>query len=84
MRFRPLASSPCSPRTRGWSQAGIATHAKEQVLPAHAGMVRVHGLAVALETCAPRARGDGPPKWRASSCSRPCSPRTRGWSTVVF
>ncbi len=75
--------SPCSPRTRGWTQ--VRPHEVDGVLllPAHAGMDPWSASARVRPGAAPRARGDGPgtPVWRGSPPG--CSPRTRGWTHAV-
>src|SRR5690606_7204524 len=76
-------AGPCSPRTRGWSRAGLRLILDVMLLPAHAGMVPPAPARPWPPTAAPRARGDGP--WRGKRRRRPqsCSPRTRGWSLLA-
>ena len=70
----------CSPRTRGWSLGRRRAGAVDRVLPAHAGMVPRSATRRLRSTCAPRARGDGPPMKKRTGRPQRCSPRTRGWS----
>ena len=74
------ASTSCSPRTRGWSQAILAAGERVQLLPAHAGMVPSTWRPGLAALPAPRARGDGPPRDIRRAWAEICSPRTRGWS----
>ena len=70
----------CSPRTRGWSLLLYCGLRWEELLPAHAGMVRSAGTGRRRAPPAPRARGDGPQLGDLSDEALVCSPRTRGWS----
>ncbi len=73
-------TTPCSPRTRGWSDAVGTAHSRRQLLPAHAAMVRCAPPCPWCRGAAPRARGDGPGRASWSARSSLCSPRTREWS----
>ena len=53
------------------------------MLPAHAGTVPSTRSGRSSSTCAPRARGDGPPRGEGRPVGGGCSPRTRGWSRDV-
>ena len=77
-RWRPHAL--CSPRTRGWSPVAQNLWLPSRVLPAHAGMVPMSIWASRASIRAPRARGDGPARYRGGRRYKKCSPRTRGWS----
>ena len=77
---RPRPPATCSPRTRGWSPRTGNPLLRDEVLPAHAGMVPWSAWNVTPWFCAPRARGDGPLGKFWSVGSWVCSPRTRGWS----
>ena len=50
----------------------------EQVLPAHAGMIRQIASRTDVLPCAPRSRGDDPNSYWFWPQIRECSPLTRG------
>ena len=72
--------SACSPRTRGWTDAGPQVGAANGVFPAHAGMDRNTRSWARGQARVPRARGDGPKALSSGVRLRSCSPRTRGWT----
>ena len=70
----------CSPRTWGWTEAGLIAGGIAVVFPTHVGMDRERtGLATARESV-PHARGDGPDLGITVSEAATCSPRTWGWT----
>ena len=80
MRWPAASRCTCSPRTRGWSRAGVSVRLALILLPAHAGMVPLPPLRWQDLDAAPRARGDGPIFSSSIAAAQGCSPRTRGWS----
>ncbi|AWL38489.1 hypothetical protein B9S64_10435 [Streptomyces sp. SM18] len=68
----------CSPRTRGWSRAGLQRHLREVLLPAHAGMVPPASHHSGRGCPAPRVGGDGPRLIGHRLERDDYSPRTRG------
>ncbi len=73
----------CSPRTRGWSWLRETVDLYKTLLPAHAGMVPAGIRRAQVRLTAPRARGDGPSSRDSAGSMSACSPRTRGWSTLL-
>ncbi len=77
----PTASTPCSPRTWGWSHDAPCRVGGGGVLPTHVGMVRGPRPRNGRGDRAPRARGDGvlPGAGRARGGSTPESWDDRGY-----
>ncbi len=73
----------CAPRTWGWSGLDADDIADHLVRPTHVGMVRRSRRWRPSTTCAPHARGDGPPPERPLLPSYACAPRTWGWSATI-
>ena len=80
---RTRCTTWCSPRERGWSQAGQPAPTSARVLPARAGVVPRPRRAPQPRTRAPRASGGGPGLVRAWHVYPGCSPRERGWSQLA-
>ena len=54
------------------------------VLPTHVGMVRVRMAEIALASCSPHPRGDGPTAKLPWKLLSQFSPPTWGWSDSLF
>ena len=68
------------PPTRGWSLSPPYHCSRDNVSPAHAGMVPRLDCTWHGRKCFPRPRGDGPAKNSLDSASPMFPPPTRGWS----
>ena len=81
-----IEPAPClrfSPLTWGWSQyCHIRAH-RNEVLPAHVGMVRSISTRQRILHRSPRSRGDGPWANAQGHSTHEFSPLTWGWSRAV-
>ena len=72
-----------SPRAWGWSVGLLCAVPSTMVVPTRVGMVRRKKMTIGQQIGCPHARGDGPWKTRALSCTRSLSPRAWGWSDEI-
>ncbi len=71
-----------SPRTWGWTEAGIHCGGLRGVFPTHVGMDRVRPNPLSRTPRIPHARGDGPIRVRSCFTLTSYSPRTWGWTAA--
>ncbi len=78
--FSQVTSTTFSPRTWGWTDAGILATRRRYVFPTHVGMDRLPLGYDSGGGSFPHARGDGPPAVWTSQAQVAFSPRTWGWT----
>ncbi len=73
-----------SPRVRGWSLTERAEMARDDVVPACAGLVPARWRATCPLNCGPRVCGVGPMSRSPMAAPLLWSPRVRGWSRLLY
>ena len=72
-----------SPRSRGWTVAGVRRGVFAAGFPALAGMDPGLSSSIVEILGLPRARGDGPSGCWGTASASAASPRSRGWTPVI-